>query len=291
MSEPENKKKKNENREVEWSFDFAKLGESFNNLLNSLAGEEEVRESTFVAPKGNATSARVKIDFAVGKAFLQAAEAGKENLLEAHLKHVGEIEFSEEGDETKTIKLKQQEKAEFSAAPFQRGLRALASRDDLEWSISLAPGMPLSLDVDGGIGPTQMDLSGLSVRKVDADTGVGTLTLVLPEQNEKMDVEVDGGVGQTKIFIPDNAIVDLDVDAGVGATEITIPPNAAVQIKASNGLGSVSVPKSLQRMDKPEFMEMGGVWQSPGFDLAERKIIIRYDGGVGQLTVREAEMI
>ncbi|MCA9912194.1 MAG: hypothetical protein KC496_02545 [Anaerolineae bacterium] len=289
MSDPE--KKKNDNREVEWSFDFAKLGESFSSLLNSLAGEEELRESTFVSPIGTANSARVKIDFSVGKAFLQAAEAGTENLLEAHLKHVGEIEFSEEGDDVKTVTLKQQEKPGFSAAPFQRGFRALANRDDLEWSISLAPGIPLSLDVDGGVGPTQMDLTGLRVRKVDADTGVGTLTLVLPEQTEKMDVEVDGGVGQTKIFIPNNTIVDLDVDAGVGATEITIPPNAAVQIKANNGLGSVSVPKSLQRIDKPEFMEMGGVWQSPGFDLAERKITIRYDGGVGQLTVREAEMI
>jgi hypothetical protein len=290
MSEPE-KKKKNEGSQVEWSFDFAKLGESFNSLMNSLAGEEELRESNFVVPKAGVESARVKVHFSVGKAFLQATEAGSENLFEADLKHVGDIEFNDEGDATKTITLKQQEKPEFSAGPFQRGFRALANRDDLVWTISLAPDIPLSVEVDGGVGPTQMDLTGLTVRKVDADTGVGTLTLVLPKQAAPIDVDVDGGVGQTKIFVPDNASVDLDVDAGVGATEITIPPNAAVQIKASGGLGSVTVPKSVQRMDKPEFMEMGGVWQSPGFDLAERKIIIRYDGGVGQLTVREAEMI
>ncbi len=291
MSEPENKKKKEEGREVEWSFDFAKLGESFNNLMNSLAGEEELRESTFVVPMTGVQSARVNVHFSVGKAFVQAADAATGNLFEAHLKHVGEIEFNEEGDAPKIITLKQQEKPEFSAGPFQRGFRALANRDDLEWNVSLAPGVPLSLEIDGGVGPTSLDLTGLSIRSVDADTGVGTLNLVLPQQDEKITVEVDGGVGQTKVFVPDNANVDMDIDAGVGATEITVPPNAALQIKASGGLGSVSVPKSLQRMDKPEFMEMGGVWQSPGFDLAERKIIIRYDGGVGQLTVREAEMI
>jgi len=290
MSEPE-KKKKEEGRQVEWTFDFAKLGESFSNMMNSLAGEEEVHESTFVVPLAGAESARVKVGFSIGKAFVQATEAGSANLFEAHLKHVGEIEFSEEGDATKSITLKQQEKPELSAAPFQRGLRALASREELEWNVSLATGVPLSLDINGGVGPTHMDLTGLTLRKVDADTGVGTLTLVLPEQSEAIDVDVDGGVGQTKIFIPNNANVTMDIDAGVGATEITVPPNAALQIKASGGLGSVSVPKSVQRMDKPEFMEMGGVWQSPGFDLAERKIIITYDGGVGQLTVREAEMI
>lgn len=35
----------------------------------------------------------------------------------------------------------------------------------------------------------------------------------------------------------------------------------------------------------------GGVWQDDGFELAEEKIIIQYDGGVGQFTVREVEVV
>lgn len=293
MSEHDEKPKNEEPqdpRSVEWSFDFSQIGDSIQRFFEGLGGDEELQTSEFSAPKGSAQSARLKVKFSVGKANIGALEPG-ENLLEATLKHIGEVEFKDEGDSERRLTLKQKEKPELSMGPIKRGFRALANRDDLEWTINLSPDVPLSLEVDGGVGPTVMDLSRLQVRKVDADTGVGTMKLILPVQDAHIDVDVDGGVGQTDIFVPDNADVMLDLDGGVGATNITIPRNAAIQIKANGGLGAVNVPKNLKRLDDKEFMEMGGMWQSDGFELAERKIMIRYDGGIGQLTVRESEIV
>ncbi len=293
MSELENKeKRKNSEGEVEWSFDFAKLGESIKEMANSLAGDEELQESSFIVTKDGVESGRVKIDFAAGKNFLSALDAGNANFLEAHLKHVGEIEFSEEGDTTKTVRIKQKGSIKNIAAPIKQGFRMMANGDAIEWQVQLSPDVPLSLEVNGGVGPTKVDMTGLNVRNLKFDAGVGQFILILPEQEGEIDLDINTGVGETKIYLPENTNANLDIDAGVGSVDVTIPPNAAVQVRASNGLGSVQVPKSLRRISKKgDFIEQGGVWQSEGFDLAERRIVIRYDGGVGSFDVREAELV
>lgn len=286
----EKPKRKNDDRDVEWSFDFANISNSIRSVFDSLAGEEEIHHSEFVSSKNGVTSARIKVDFSAGKNFLSALSADSDNLLEAKLTHVGEVEFSEEGEDVKSVRIKQKSKVRDIATPIKQGLRAMANSDEIEWHVHLSPDVPLSIDVDGGVGPTNVDLTGLTVRSVDLDAGVGQFTVILPEQEEEIDVEIDTGVGETKIYLPENINANLDIDAGVGQVTVTIPPNAAVQIRANSGIGSVNVPKNLRRLTKKEFMEAGGVWQSEGFDLAERRIVIRYDGGVGAFSVREAEL-
>lgn len=287
MSEQENKEKaKGKPGEVEWSFDFGKLGESIKDMASSLASDEEINESSFSASKEGAESARVKVEFAAGKNTLSALDSGNANLVEANLKHIGEVEFSQEGDTTKTVHIKQKSKVKNIATPLKQGLRLVANSDAIEWQIQLSPDVPLSLEVKGGIGPTKVDMTGLTVRNLKFDAGVGQFIMTLPQQDGEIDLDINTGVGETKLYLPENINANLDIDAGVGSVDVTIPPNAAVQIRANNGLGSVQVPKSLRRISKK-----GGVWQSEGFDLAERRIVIRYDGGIGSFRVREAQLV
>lgn len=293
MSEQESKEKaKGKPGEVEWSFDFGKLGESIKDMASSLAAEEEINESSFNASKEGAESARVKVEFAAGKNSLSALASGNANLVEANLKHIGEVEFSEEGDTTKTVHIKQKSKIKNIATPLKQGLRLVANSDAIEWQIQLSPDVPLSLEVKGGVGPTKVDMTGLTVRNLKFDAGVGQFIMTLPQQDGEIDLDINTGVGETKLYLPENINANLDIDAGVGSVDVTIPPNAAVQIRANNGLGSVQVPKSLRRISKKgDFIETGGVWQSEGFDLAERRIVIRYDGGIGSFRVREAQLV
>jgi len=293
MSEQQEKpKRQTPEGEVEWSFDFAKLGDSIKDMANSLAGEEEVQESQFTVSKAGVTSARVKVNFAAGKNNLFALDSGSANLLDANLKHVGEIEFTEDGDETKSVTIKQKNKVKDIATPIKQGLRMVANSKDIEWNIQLTPDVPLSLDVNGGVGPTKVDMTGLNVRNLKLDAGVGQFTVILPQQDGEIDLDMNTGVGETKIYLPENVNANVDIKAGVGSVNVTIPPNAAIQIRANNGIGSVHVPKSLRKMSKQgDFIETGGMWQSEGFDLAERRIVIRYNGGVGSFHVREAELM
>lgn len=293
MSEqPEKPKNKNSEGEVEWSFDFAKLGDSIKDMANSLAGEEELQESHFTASKDGVTSARVKVDFAAGKNNLSALDAGNPALVEANITHVGEVKFSEEGEEIKTVKIKQKSKISNIATPIKQGLRMVASSNEIEWNIQLSPDVPLSLDVNGGVGPTKVDMTGLTVRNLKLDAGVGQFIVTLPQQDSEIDLDMNTGVGETKVYLPENVNANIDIKAGVGSVDVTIPPNAAVQIRANNGIGSVHVPKSLRKMSKKgDFIETGGMWQSEGFDLAERRVVIRYNGGVGSFHLREAELM
>lgn len=285
----EKQKRNNAEGEVEWSFDFADLGNSIKGMFDSLAGEVEIQESQFSTPRSGVENARIKLSFAAGKNNLSALDAGSANLFEAHLKHVGEIEYKEEGEGTKTISLKQKNKIAEMSAPIKQGFRAMANAEELEWNVKVATGLPLSFDVNGGVGPTVMDLTGMNVRSLKVGAGVGTLALTLPEQKEQVEATINTGVGQVTIHIPDSSDVSLTINAGVGEVNVVIPPNAAVQLTATTGLGAVHVPRHLKRLTKKDFMEQGGKWQSEGFDLASRRIVIRYSGGVGAFNLKESE--
>lgn len=284
----EKRKRTNVEGEVEWSFDFAQLGESLKNMANSLAGEEELTESHFQVEKAGVASAQVKINFSAGKNLIEAAEPDSPYLFDAHLQHVGEVELLEEGTDNKQITLKQVGKPRDFATPIKQGLRMVANSKAIEWRVKLTPDVPLSLDVNGGVGPSRMDLTGLTVRHLDCDAGVGQFIVILPEQDDELDVDIDTGVGETKIYLPENVNANLEIDAGVGSVDVTIPPNSAVQIRASHGIGSIQVPSSLRKLEKKGDKT---VWQSEGFDLAERRIVIRYSGGIGAFFVREAELM
>ncbi|MDQ7026620.1 MAG: toast rack family protein [Anaerolineae bacterium] len=285
------KKVKNDKRKVEWAFDFANIGESFSNVMESLRSEEELTISEFNVPKADVESAHVTVKFSVAQGFVQALEDGSDDLFKATIHHVGEVEFTDEGDTSKTIAVKQKGKFGFSANPLKQGLTAFSNRNDLKWDINLSPDVPLSLNIDGGIGPTKLDLSRLQLHNLKVDTGIGTLDMILPPQDKKIEADIDGGVGQTKIYVPDNADIILNIDGGVGEIEVTVSSNDAVQVMAEGGIGSVKVPDSLKRITKSDMLEKGKVWQSEGFDLAQRRISIRYDGGVGEFKMCHAEIV
>jgi hypothetical protein len=289
--QPQEPKTKRKNDRVEWSFDFANFSEGFNRFISSLAGDEEVNHSSYNVAQENSRSARIDLGFSLGACSLRALAPNSPNLFEAEVDHVGTLDFEATGHEVKTIELKQSE-PKVGAGPLRQGLRALASSKDLKWDVAVSPDLPLALDVDGGVGNVTLNLTGLTITQLDVDTGVGRMDMDLPAQEKPYTVELDSGVGQTIVNIPDGADVRLDIDGGVGTTEINIPPNVAVQIKADTGIGSVSVPAEFERVSgKNDFMDNGGVWQTAGFELAQRRIVIRYDGGVGQFRVRYAEVV
>jgi predicted membrane protein len=84
------------------------------------------------------------------------------------------------------------------------------------------------------------------------------------------------------IVISEGAAVELRVSGGVGETVIDVPAGAAVSIDASTGLGGVNVPSDYARISGDDD---DGVWQSANYTDSTRQISIRYDGGVGGLTV------
>jgi len=93
------------------------------------------------------------------------------------------------------------------------------------------------------------------------------------------DLQLNTGVGQTLVTLPERGRFNVDLRGGVGNTVVTVPPGLAVRIRASQGLGNVSV-------NLPDVSRQGEEWVSRAFDIAEDRADIRLSGGVGNIAVR-----
>lgn len=267
-------------------------------------GSPDLKTDRFSAPLAGVTSARVELGLPVGETDIHTL-ADAENLIDAELTYVGEIDFAVSGEAEKTVRLRQAEGFSWNwlnpANWFSGGPRP-------RWSIGLSPHVPMSLSVSGGVGASRLDLRALQVTNLDISTGTGAMSLVMPGVSDGYQARLSGGVGEMRAEIPDGATVGLSLSGGVGSVTLQIgagaainaritggagrvyvdvPPDAAVRLEASTGLGDIAVPGRFARLSGAEGgVGQSGVWETPGFAEAARPIAIHFSGGVGGLAVR-----
>lgn len=274
-------------RKVEWSFDFENMGERFSQFFSDMAGEEvEVKSAELFAPLDGATSARIEIDFSVGKANLTALAADSDNLFEAQINYIGEYEFEISGGDERVVSLRQK-------GGLPRGIgRIIGDKADLIWDIALAPNTPYQLSMKGGIGETNIDLSNLLVDAIKLETGVGKVALILPTNDKAFAARIDGGVGKTEVVIPAGSGGKLNINGGVGEVTIAVAADAAVRLMADAGIANVNLPKSFTRVKGGKhFVGISGVWESANFAEAGEQIIIDFDGGVGSFSLEYFDVL
>lgn len=305
MSDDQNKK-----YVTEWSFSFDKIGESMSNLLSSLGAgaDAEIRTGSYQEPIAGAESARVTLNPTVGMATI-AALIDSDSLIEADVTYVGEVTFEvDEGDAFKEVTLGQRPQSDV-LKPIKDAIGAFANRKDLRWDMRLTPNIPLDLTINSGITANDFDLSGLQLKGLKYTGGTGKTDLKLPTMGElyrvavnsgtgeltievgagaDIDLSANSGTGATRIRLGDGAIMNARITGGVGACEIDLPAGVEVQVRASSGLGKVHVPAHFTRLDEgKDFIATSGTWQTSGYESAERRITIRYEGGMGSLTIRQ----
>ncbi len=270
---------------TEWSFSFDKIGDQLNKMIGSFSDEQEVHMASFSEPISGAVRAVIDLDISVGESTIKALTAS-ENLIEADVTFVGEMVFDASGTETRTITMKQKRNGNAVTSTMKKAFGAIANRDDLRWDVRLSPDVPLELDIDAGVGLVHADLTGLNLVSLSYDGGVGKHELILPSSDRRYAVEIDGGVGEVNVTLPENTDADIRIDGGVGAVRLHIPGGVAVRFKVESGLGSVNMPKYLIPLkSKDEIISKSGVWQTPDFENAPRQITVKYDGGVGAFSV------
>lgn len=126
-----------------------------------------------------------------------------------------------------------------------------------EWQIHLNPTISSDITARSDGGNVRLNLAGMAVTRVSADTGGGNMDMVLP----------------------DNA-ADLCVAAKTGAGNVTVhvPSGIAAKIHATTGLGKVFVDSRFSKID-------GNTYQSPGYDSAANKVEITVSSGAGNVSV------
>jgi hypothetical protein len=126
-----------------------------------------------------------------------------------------------------------------------------------EWQIHLNPTIALDVLACTHGGNLKLDLTGLTVQGVSADTGGGNVEVVLP----------------------DNAAnLSLSANSGAGNVSVSLPGGVAARIHASTGLGKAIVDPRFSRIDKTTY-------QSPGYEHAAERIEVTLNSGAGNVIV------
>ncbi|PJF23378.1 MAG: hypothetical protein CUN56_01235 [Phototrophicales bacterium] len=269
---------------TEWSFSFEALNKTISDLVDSLnIRDEDVKIASFSEPKSGVHKAHVNLKLSLGEVSIQPLTASH-NLIEADVTYMGEMLFEVEGEAEKVVTLRQKisgvgEKIKQTVGLFNR-------REDLRWDVRLSPDVPMSISLEGGVGPTHANLLGIQLARLEVDGGVGETTVILPQSYEAYSVVVNGGVGSMKLVVPEDTNVSIAVRGGVGAISVQIPRHAAATVAAHGGLGKITMPKHLNRIHKDnDFISRGGVWETERYTDAEYQIAINFDGGLGSFRI------
>lgn len=128
--------------------------------------------------------------------------------------------------------------------------------------IALSPQLPWRIRITGGVEHLDMDLSGVALRSFEMRGGVCASRLVLPRPVGTVQVEISGGVSEVVIVRP--AGVPLSFDLHGGGSELRIDDLAL------GAVGRVA-------------------WQTPSFDEAADRYVVKVRGGASRATIAEAE--
>ncbi len=149
-----------------------------------------------------------------------------------------------------------------------------------EWQVHLSPKISSDITARSGGGNVKLDLAGMTVTRVLADTGGGNMAVVLPDNAANLDVTARTGGGDVTVEIG-NAMKGRNTviaHSGAGNVVVQVPDGIAAKVHATSGLGKVMVDPRFGKIDKTTY-------QSSDYDNAANKVEITVGSGAGNVTV------
>lgn len=131
-----------------------------------------------------------------------------------------------------------------------------------EAAITLSERTPWRVEVRGGVGRAEFDMSRVDLDGIVIEGGVGKLLLTLGQPRGDVGIVVRGGVGKV---------------------EVERPAGVPVHVRIGGGAGKVV-------LDGQTFAGVGGStdWESPGYDTAADRFHITVKGGCAKFVMEEA---
>ena len=130
-----------------------------------------------------------------------------------------------------------------------------------EADIALSRTVLWDATLETGASQLDADLSDLSVKHLALKTGVSEATIKLGD-----------------VPLAANS-TDVEVKSGLSDVTILVPADAAVRVDTHNGLTTTN-------LDDRFVAQSPGLWQTPGFESAARRINISIESGISSVSVR-----
>jgi len=149
-----------------------------------------------------------------------------------------------------------------------------------EWQIQLNPAVTSDLTAHSDGGNVRLNLAGMTITRLSADTGGGNVEAVLPDNAADLNVNVKTGAGNVTVEIGSGLAGSNVITAasGAGNVVVRVPHGVAARIHATTGLGKAIMDPRFSMIDK-------STYQSSDFDSAANKVEITVQSGAGNVSV------
>jgi hypothetical protein len=149
-----------------------------------------------------------------------------------------------------------------------------------EWQIHLNPTVSSDITAHSDGGNVKLNLAGMAITRVAADTGGGNMDVVLPDNAANLSVTARTGAGNATVEIGSGLTGSNTVNtkSGAGNVVVRIPSGVAARIHATTGLGKAIVDPRFNKADN-------NTYQSPDYDGAANKVEITIHSGAGNVNV------
>jgi len=232
-------------------------------------------------PLTGATTARVEINSGPGHLTIDPLTGGEQVLASGTLQYFEkqgvptETLSSGDGQETLTLKA-----GEGGIARSWFRLPWEACGGAYEWLIHLNPNVLSDITAHSDGGNVKLNLTGMAVTRVMADSGGGNMDVVLPDNAANLSATARTGGGNVSVEIGSGTTGSntINANSGAGNVVIDVPSGIAAKIHATTGLGKVIVDPHFSKMDTD-------MYQSPHFDNAANKVEIMAKSGAGNVSV------
>jgi hypothetical protein len=245
----------------------------------TVTSKKKVLTYNLSEPLCGATTAKVDIDTASGNLMIDTLTGGEPVLASGTLEYVANQQMPSRsvdinnGQATLTLK-----STSLGRPLFRLPWSACIAATD--WHIHLNPEVQADITARSGGGNVELDLAGMKVTHLMADSGGGNLEVVLPDNAANLDVTARTGGGNVTVEIGRDTTGSntLKATSGAGKVEVRIPSDLAARIYASSGMGKEIVDRRFGNIDKH-------LYQSSDFDRAIDKVEITVQSGAGNVIV------
>ncbi len=234
----------------------------------NLEGKPELQTEMFEAKIEGADMARFELDLSVQDVVVDAL-TDSDNLVEAKVRHFGQVAFSVSGGQEKQIRLEQEAINSVFA-----WLLPQTQKEDFRWEISLSPEVPFDLDVDASTGRSELDLSEVQLEHLMFDASTGASEIILPDSSDDYDVEIQASTGSMRVILPEQGNLTLRIDGSTGQITFVAYEDGALQVEVKEGgTGNLTIPSWMSKTsgvaDRDE-----GIYQTDDFESAANQIFV-----------------
>lgn len=240
---------------------------------------KKVLTQSLSEPLDGATTAKVDIDVADGNLSVDRLPGGEQLLASGTLQYV-EGRIPTWAVDTVNGRATLALSARSSGRPWLR-FPWEACNAATEWQIHLNPNVQSDITARSGGGNVKLNLAGMTVTHLSADTGGGNMDVVLPDSAANLQVIAQTGGGNVTVEIG-NGITGsntINANSGAGNVVVRVPSGIAARIHASTGWGKQIIDSRFNKLD-------GSTYQSPDYDGASDKVEIEVHSGAGNVSVK-----